>query len=182
MTPPAKPPPARGWPRVARHSRARCAGSPGAPGAEERAQLVAGVGALVAAHRRAVCLSQRRLAELAGCDRRTVERLEVGRIRPTTALLYALAHALTVPPGYAPDRPAVAVLAGALVQSAGASLVPSTPGGARRRRRRLRKARRAANAAAVPVLRQLVTRRQLPGQTLTLDESDALRQAAWRVR
>jgi transcriptional regulator with XRE-family HTH domain len=95
------------------------------------------------------------LAALAGCNRRTVERLESGRLRPTTALVAALAHALAVPPGWSPAgrRKAVDRLAAELAAAAGPSLVESTPGGERRRRRRLRKARLAANRVAVPILR-----------------------------
>ncbi|MBM0238687.1 helix-turn-helix domain-containing protein, partial [Micromonospora sp. ATA32] len=92
---------------------------------------------------------------LAGCDRRTVQRLEAGHRRPSSAMVAALAHALAVPPGYAPAgrREQVEVLRVELAAAAGPSLVESTPGGARRRRRRLRKARLAANRVAVPVLR-----------------------------
>ncbi|MGI5182238.1 helix-turn-helix domain-containing protein [Dactylosporangium sp. CA-152071] len=132
--------------------------TPGArvqPGPTEQARLRASLGAVLRRERARASLSQRRLAALAGCHARTVERLEVGQLRPTTALLAALAHALVVPAGYSPAgrRTAVLEVAALLEGAAGASLVVSTDGGERRRRRRLRKARLAANAAALPALR-----------------------------
>lgn len=127
----------------------------GTPDPVEQVRIRATVGAAVRTRRRAAGLSQRALAALAGCHPRTIERLETGRIRPTTGLLAALAYALTVPPGYTPAgrRAAVDELCAFLEDVAGPSLVPSTPGGARRRRRRLRAARLAANAKALPPLR-----------------------------
>ncbi|WP_435120735.1 helix-turn-helix domain-containing protein [Micromonospora tulbaghiae] len=127
----------------------------GTPGPDERARLRDFLGAALRRARAAHGLSQRALAALAGCHPRTVERLEVGRIRPTSALVDALAHALAVPPGHAPAgyREQVGAVRAELAAAAGPSLVPSTAGGARRRRRRLRKARLAASAVAVPMLR-----------------------------
>jgi len=133
------------------------------PDPAEQDQLRASVGAVVRRERVARRLSQRALAALAGCDRRTVQRVEGGQLRPTEALLAALAHALVMPPGWSPRSRVAAVdaLRAELVAAAGASLVPSTPGGARRRLRRLRRARVAANHAALPALR---ARHGLPRQ------------------
>lgn len=125
----------------------------GVPVPAEREQLRASLGAVLRRERAAAGLSQRRLAGLAGCHPRTVERLEAGQLRPTSAILAALAHALAVPPGYSVNRAAVAELVATLTVAAGPSVVASTPGSERRRRRRLRKARLVANAAALPVLR-----------------------------
>ncbi|WP_200214971.1 helix-turn-helix domain-containing protein [Micromonospora coerulea] len=135
----------------------------GVPGTDERARLRSTLGAALRRERVARRLSQRSLATLAGCDRRTVQRLEAGQLRPTTALVAALAHALAVPPGYAPAgrRELVDALRAELVAAAGPSLVESTPGGARRRRRRLRRARLAATRVAVPLVR---AQRGLPPQ------------------
>lgn len=74
-------------------------------------------------------------------------------MRPTTALLHALAWALVTEPGWSPRRAEIEAEQARLAALAGDSVVPSTPGGERRRRRRLRKARLAANAAALPALR-----------------------------
>jgi transcriptional regulator with XRE-family HTH domain len=164
---------------VGRRADQLCA--PGRPGPAEARQLAGGLGRLLAEHRAAVGISRRQLAGLAGCCASMLSRLEVGARRPSTELLGVLAHALVVPPGYGPHQFAgqVEALTVALAHAAGGSLVESTPGGARRRRRRLRRARLAADAAAVPVLRELVDRRQLVARVLTLAESEALRRAAW---
>lgn len=129
----------------------------GVPGADERARLRSTLGAVLRRERAERRLSQRTLATLAGCHPRTVERLEAGQLRPTTALIAALAHALAVPPGWSPAgrREEYLLLGAELAAAAGPSLVPSTPGGERRRRRRLRKARLAANRAALPMLRAM---------------------------
>lgn len=133
----------------------------GTPGPVERARLRARFGAVLRRERAAHRLTQRGLAALVGCDRRTVERLECGQLRPTTALVAALAQALAIPPGWSPAGRSEAVeqLGAQLAAAAGPSLVESTPGGARRRRRRLRKARLAADHVAVPML---LARRGLP--------------------
>ncbi|MFI6331903.1 helix-turn-helix domain-containing protein [Micromonospora chersina] len=154
----------------------------GVPGADERTRLRDSLGAALRRERAARRLSQRALAALAGCDRRTVERLEVGQLRPTTALVAALAHALAVPPGYSPAgrREQVEALRAELTAAAGASLVPSTAGGARRRRRRLRKARLAASAVAVPMLR---ARHREPPQRQAAREVPAdVARAVWGYR
>jgi len=131
-----------------------------------------------AAHR----LSQRALAALAGCHPRTIERLETGRLRPTSALVDALAHALAVPPGWFPRGRVAAVdgLRAELVTAAGPSLVLSTPGGARRRRRRLRRARLAANHTALPLLR--VQRGLHPQRQARRTVPPAVAEAARRYR
>lgn len=125
------------------------------PALVERDRLRATLGVVLRRERARAALSQRRLAALSGCHPRTVERLEAGQLRPTTALLAALAHALAVPAGYSPAGRRIAVLEMAVLLevAAGASLVISTEGGERRRRRRLRRARLAANRAALPGLR-----------------------------
>jgi transcriptional regulator with XRE-family HTH domain len=153
----------------------------GVPDPVEREQLRATLAEVLRRERAARRLSQRHLAALAGCHPRTVERLEAGRLRPTTALLAALAHALAVPPGWSPAgrREAVDALRAELAAAAGPSLVESSPGGARRRRRRLRKARLVANRAALPMLR---ARHGLLPQRTALDEAAAIVQAARRYR
>lgn len=131
-------------------------GNRGTPDPGERARLRASVGAVLRRERLAHRLSQHALAALAGCHPRTVERVEAGRIRPTTGLLEALAVALVVPPGWSMSRPrreSVEAMRAELAAAAGPSLVESTPGGERRRRRRLRRARLAAASVAIPVLR-----------------------------
>lgn len=127
----------------------------GIPAPDEQARLRGSLGAALRRARAERRLSQRSLAALTGCHPRTVERLEAGQIRPTTAMVAALAHALAVPPGCSPPgrREQMETLRVELAAAAGPSLVPSTAGGARRRRRRLRKARLAASAVAVPILR-----------------------------
>jgi len=127
----------------------------GVPGLVERERLCASVGAALRHARASAGLSQVALAVLAGCDRRTVQRLEAGQLRPTTALLAALAHALTVPPGWSTSgrRTVTAGLLDELEAAAGLSLVAASASRARWRRRRYRRARLAASRAAVPVLR-----------------------------
>lgn len=128
----------------------------GRPEWAEQERIRLGVGARLVDGRGRRGLTQRQLADLAGCARSTVERLEVGRIRPTTALLRALAHALAVPPGFTPSPErlaAVEALWATLAGLAGPSLVQSTPEGQRRRERALRRSRRAVNAAVLPAMR-----------------------------
>jgi transcriptional regulator with XRE-family HTH domain len=123
------------------------------PGAAEREHLRVSLGALLRRERGVAGLSQRRLAELAGCHPRTVERLERGQLRPTSALLVALAHALAIPAGWSLNAAKVEKVRVRLVEAAGVSLVESTPGGARRRRRRMRKARQSVRRTAALRLR-----------------------------
>lgn len=117
----------------------------GVPDPVERAALAASLGELLRRARAAAGLTQAALAALAGCHRRTVQRVESGRLRPTSALLEALAHALATPPGRQVDAAAVRAVQAALLRAGGHSVVVSTPGGAHRRRRRLRAARKIAD-------------------------------------
>ncbi|MFI5931280.1 helix-turn-helix domain-containing protein [Actinoplanes sp. NPDC051494] len=120
----------------------------GVTGDAERQRLRASLGAALRRARARRRMTQASLALLAGCHLRSVQRLEAGVMRPTTALLEALATALVAPAGVRADRVRVAQVAAALSREAGESLRESTPGGARRRRRRMRDARRAARKAA----------------------------------
>ncbi len=122
----------------------------GVPDPVERARLRASVGAALRHARGHARLTQRRLAELAGCDPSTVERVEGGWFRPTDALLAALAWAATNPPGRSPRRAQAADLTEELEAAAGRSLVIASPKRARWRRRRLREAQRAARRALPP--------------------------------
>lgn len=151
----------------------------GRPDPVEREQIRVSLGAVLRQARGEVGLSQRRLAALAGCDRRSVERLEAGQRRPTSALLDALAQALMTPPGWSVNRARVDVMRVRLAVAAGPSLVESTPGGARRRRRRLRKARLAANRAASPLIRAGLAAQQQRTAGLLAD-AQALANAARR--
>ena len=153
----------------------------GVPDAVERERLRASVGAALRHARIQAGRSQRTLAALAGCDRRTVQRLEAGGLRPTEALLAALAHALTVPPGWSPAgrRAATAVLLVELEAAAGPSLVLASGRRARWRRRRHRTAYRAASRSALPMLR---VRAASGGQVATmLHEAAQMVQAAERL-
>lgn len=127
----------------------------GVPDAVERERLRSSVGAALRHARAEAGISQRRLAVLAGCDRRTVQRLEAGTMRPSTALVRALAHAITVPPGWAPAgrRAHTAALLAELETAADTSLVLASGRRARWRRRRHRAAARAASKVALPSLR-----------------------------
>lgn len=120
----------------------------GVPDPVERAALAASLGELLRRARAAAGLTQAALAALAGCHRRTVQRVESGHLRPTSALLEALAHALVTPPGHPVDSAAVGAVRAALVHAGGHSVVVSTPGGQRRRRRLLRRARKVVDQAA----------------------------------
>lgn len=62
---------------------------------EVRDHLASGFGARVRALRAERGLSMRALGELLSCDRRTIERLELGRHRPTRAQVAWLARALS---------------------------------------------------------------------------------------
>ncbi|SEC95202.1 Helix-turn-helix [Amycolatopsis tolypomycina] len=94
----------------------------------ERAQLRATLGALLTAERLAGGWSVRRLARAAGLDRRTLQRLAAGTMRPREVTLHALASVLAVnDPG---------PLAARLLTAAGPSLRPNTDGAVRRRRHR----------------------------------------------
>lgn len=118
----------------------------GVPGSAERALLRASLGAALRRARGQARLTQVRLAALAGCDRRTVQRLEAGQMRPSTALLAALAWALACPPGWSPQPGRAAGLAAVLEAAAGASLVTASPQRVRWRRHRLRDAQRTARS------------------------------------
>jgi transcriptional regulator with XRE-family HTH domain len=102
-------------------------------GQTERELLAAGLGALLAAERRARGWSVRELAAAGGCAHTTVLRLESGHRRPRPALLRSLADAL------AADR--ADALAEQLATAVGGSLRADTPAGSRARRRRSRRAR-----------------------------------------
>lgn len=93
----------------------------------ERVQLSTSVGALLRVERLAAGYGTRRLAAAIGCDRRTVQRLEAGQLRPRRCLLAYLAAAL------APDDPEP--LRTRLIAAAGPLLRPDTPGAIRRRQR-----------------------------------------------
>jgi transcriptional regulator with XRE-family HTH domain len=107
------------------------------PTGPERASLRALLGDTLRRYRERAGLSQVRLAELAGVNRHTVERLEYGERRPTPAMLAALARAL------AGDDREAEQLAALLATAAGASLRVDTPGGVERRIRRTEQAVRA---------------------------------------
>lgn len=151
----------------------------GRPDPAERERIRVSLGAVLRQARGEVGLSQRRLAALAGCHARSVERLEAGSRRPTTALLDALAQALVTPPGWSVNRARVDAMRVRLAAAAGPSLVESTPGGARRRRRRLQKARSAANRAASPLIRAGLAAQQQRTAGLLAD-AQALANAARR--
>lgn len=99
----------------------------------ERAELAAGVGAILRAARVGAGLSARALAEEAGCAHSTVLRLEAGTRRPRPAMLTALAVVLD---------PGSSRLLNELLAAAGSSLREDTPAGDRARRRRARAAGR----------------------------------------
>jgi transcriptional regulator with XRE-family HTH domain len=82
------------------HVRSQWARSGPLP-AEVRGHLASGFGARVRALRVDRGWSQEKLAELLGCDRRTVGRLELGQHRPTRQQVAWLATALT-PAGASP--------------------------------------------------------------------------------
>ncbi|MEV4708873.1 helix-turn-helix transcriptional regulator [Actinoplanes sp. NPDC049316] len=153
------------------------------PDVAERERLRASVGAVLRRARATARLSQPALAVLAGCDRRTVQRLEAGQLRPTTALLAALAHALSVPPGWSPAgrRRETAALRLELEAAAGGSLVQASARRERWRRRRHRRAYRAASKAALPFLRAQLARREA-AMAARLAEADRLIAAAARLR
>lgn len=106
------------------------------PTPDEQARLAATLGAELRSLRSAYGLSIRRLAERAGAHPTTVYRLEHGERRPRPSMLAAL--------GFAFDPARAAEIAARLVEAAGPSLRPDTPGGIRRRARRMERARRAA--------------------------------------
>ena len=116
-----------GWPRYL-------------PTPEEQARLAATLGATLRSLRAAYGLSIRRLAERAAAHPTTVYRLEHGERRPRPSLLAAIGFALD------PDR--ADEITARLVEAAGPSLRPDTPGGIRRRARRMERARRAAQHEA----------------------------------
>ncbi|MGW5743833.1 helix-turn-helix domain-containing protein [Amycolatopsis sp. NPDC003861] len=91
----------------------------------ERARLRATLGTLLTTERVAAGWSVRRLARAAGLDRRTLQRLAAGTMRPREVTLAALASVLAV------DDPRP--LAARLLAAAGPSLRPNTDGAVRRR-------------------------------------------------
>jgi transcriptional regulator with XRE-family HTH domain len=94
----------------------------------ERARLCSALGALLTAERVTAGWSVRRLARAAGVDRRTLQRLAAGTMRPREVTLHALASVLAV------DDPRP--LAARLLAAAGPSLRPNTDGAVRRRMHR----------------------------------------------
>jgi len=94
----------------------------------ERARLCSALGALLTAERVTAGWSVRRLARAAGVDRRTLQRLAAGTMRPREVTLRALASVLAV------DDPQP--LAARLLAAAGPSLRPNTNGAVRRRMHR----------------------------------------------
>jgi transcriptional regulator with XRE-family HTH domain len=109
----------------------------GVPTGTEAFTLRALLGGTLKKYRDRAGMSQATLAERAGVDRRTVERLESGQRRPTPAMLAALADALA-------DRDAEAAvdIAARLAIASGASLRVDTSVGVERRMRRLEAATR----------------------------------------
>jgi Helix-turn-helix. len=101
----------------------------------EQARLAATLGATLRALRAEYGLTVPALAERAAAHPTTVYRIESGERRPRPAMLASLAYGLD------PDR--VGEITARLVEAAGPSLRPDTPGGIRRRQRRMAKARRA---------------------------------------
>ena len=131
--------------RASDRSTVRDTGQPGGwprylPTPEEQARLAATLGAELRALRAEYGLSIRRLAERAAAHPTTVYRLEHGERRPRPSLLAALGYGLD------PDR--ADELTARLIEAAGPSLRPDTPGGIRRRARRMERARRAARREA----------------------------------
>lgn len=102
----------------------------------ERERLAATLGALLRAERLAAGYSTRRLARAVGCSRSTIRRLQAGQLRPREVTLRYLASVLAV------DDPGP--LAERLIEAAGASLRPDTPGAIRSRHRRAIAAQRQA--------------------------------------
>lgn len=125
------PPPVNRDPATQAAAGSRAHGAPPragrVPPAEQRL-LRTHLGALLRAERRAAGLGTRRLALAVGCDRRTLQRLEVGQQRPRLVLLRYLASVLAV------DDPAP--LAERLIEAAGSSIRPDTPTSVRQRRKR----------------------------------------------
>ncbi len=120
-------------------ARPRAGRGGGVPGEEERSELARTLGAELKALRAESRMSQVTLARRAGVSAVVVRRLEVGRRRPSMAMLHALAVgcARRLPPSPAVE---VSAVLNRLVAATGPSLVVDTPGGIRRRERRLRDA------------------------------------------
>lgn len=119
--------------------RARAGRGGGIPNAAEQSRLTATLGAVLRELRADAGMTQDVLGARAGVARRSVQDLEGGRRRPSSAMLQALAVGLTrtIPPCRADWEPLFARLQSA----AGGSLVTDSPGGVRRRERRLRDAK-----------------------------------------
>lgn len=117
--------------------RASCGG--GTPDIDEQSTLIRTLGAGLRAARLEAGMTQRVLALRSGVSHRSLQDLEAGRRRPSTAMLHALAVGSTrrIRPVGGLDP---AVVVEQLVAAAGDSLVVDTPGGVRRRQRRLRDA------------------------------------------
>lgn len=142
----------------------------------EREHLARGVGAHLRVARARAGLSQRRLAEAAGCTGTTVGRIEAGTRRPRRSMLSSLATVL--------DPQGAAGLLHMLVTAAGDSLAEETGPGLRRRHRRMKAAttrrRRAANRAqhllrtaeftAAAANRRLASAVSLRAMTAALDD------------
>ncbi len=99
----------------------------------ERAELAAGVGALLRTARVEAGLSVRGLAAASACASSSVSRLERGLRRPRPSMLAALAGVLD---------PGGTQLRERLVSAAGRHLREDTAAGLRARRRRVRRLRR----------------------------------------
>lgn len=122
------------------------------PDPDERARLVATLGAELRAMRTERGLSTRSLAMRSTVSRNTILRLESGIRRPRPATLNALAYGL--------DHQDPDPLAERLMQAAGPSLRPDTEAGLKARRRRLRRAHRAVNRLRGEVATEAVHARE----------------------
>jgi transcriptional regulator with XRE-family HTH domain len=117
----------------------------GVPGDVERERLAATLGVLLKELRARYQVGTRALAERSAVARSTITRLEAGQRRARPVTLRALAFGL--------DHQEPGPIAEQLLDAAGESLRPDTPGGVRRQARRLRAARRTAGLVRLRIWR-----------------------------